>query len=361
MKKTSKLLSLILASVLSLTALAACAGGSNGDSDTTGTGTAAESTAATTEAATAGTTAETEKNDAYESVDMRVFAMNGPTGMGMSKLILDDEEGKTANDYEFTLVSSADDIKAEIIKGEYEIAAVPTNLAAVLYGKTEGALQVAAVNTLGVLYILENGETVKSVKDLEGKTIAATGEGSVPEYVLSYILKANNVNASVEYYTDGAELATKMISGDVTLGMLPVPYATNVLSKAEAVRVAVDVTEEWAATGEDAGALCQGCVIVRADFAAENPKAVDKFLEEYAASVAYVNENVDDAAALLEKYGIVASAAVGKTAIPSANIVCITGQEMADSLSGFYKVLFDSNPASVGGSVPANEIYYIGK
>ena len=350
MKK--KILSLVLASVLMLGAFASCTGGNNDDSAVTTDG----SSAVTTGAVTTGTA-----DEPYESVDMRVFAMNGPTGMGMSKLILDDEEGKTANDYTFTLVSSADDIKAEIIKGEYDIAAVPTNLAAVLGKKTEGALKIAAVNTLGVLYILENGETIKSVKDLEGKTIAATGEGSVPEYVLSYILKANNVNATVEYYTDSAELATKLIAGDISIGMLPVPYATNVLSKAESVRVAVDVTEAWTVTGNDAGALCQGCVIVRSDFAAENPDAVDKFLEEYAASVAYVNENVDEAAALLEKYGIVASAAVGKTAIPSANIVCITGQEMADDLNGFYKILFDSNPASVGGALPTNDLYYIGK
>lgn len=347
--KTKKILSLILASVLALTALVSCTAENDNDKDDTTT------TVATTTAAV------TENNDTYKGVDMRVFAMNGPTGMGMSKLILDDEEGKTANNYDFTLVSSADDIKAEIIKGEYDIAAVPTNLAAVLYKKTEGALKVAAVNTLGVLYILENGETVKSVKDLEGKTIAATGEGSVPQFVLSYILKANNINATVEYYTDGAEVAAKMISGDIKLAMLPVPYATNVTTKSADVRVAVDITKEWENTGNDAGALCQGCVIVRADFAKENPAAVDKFLEEYAASVAYVNENVDAAASLLEKYGIVPSAAVGKSAIPAANIVCVTGQEMADDLAGFYKVLFDSNPASVGGSVPESGLYYIGE
>ncbi len=353
MKKSNKLLALILAVVLSIGAFSSCTGG---DVDTKNDGTSAVTTAASDVAESTA-----EEQIPYESVGMRVFAMNGPTGMGMSKLILDDDEEKTANNYEFTLVSSADDIKAEIIKGEYDIAAVPTNLAAVLHKKTEGTLKIAAINTLGVLYILENGDTVKSIKDLEGKTIAATGEGSVPEYVLSYILKANNINATVEYYTDGAELAAKMISGDVALGMLPVPYATNVLSQSESVRIASDITKEWETTGNDAGALCQGCVIVRSDFASENPEAVDKFLEEYAASVAYVNENVDEAADLLEKYGIVAKAAVGKAAIPSANIVCITGQEMADDLNGFYKVLFDSNPASVGGALPTNDLYYIGE
>lgn len=351
MKTGKKIVSFILAALLSLTLLVACGNNTEQKTDPNTSDTAA-STAADTAA---------ESDDDYKSLDMRVFAMNGPTGMGMSKLMLDDEEGKTANNYEFTLVSSADDIKAEILKGEYEIAAVPTNLAAVLGKKTEGALKIAAVNTLGVLYILENGNFVSSLSDLNGKTIAATGEGSVPEYVLSYILDSNNIDANVEYYTDGAELATKMIAGDITLGMLPVPYATNVLAKSENTRIAFDVTKEWSALGKDSGSLCQGCVIVRADFADEHPEAVDKFLEEYAASVKYVNDNVDKAADLLEKYGIVASAAVGKTAIPSANIVCITGNEMAEALNGFYKVLFDYNPASVGGALPENDIYYIGK
>lgn len=352
MKTSKKILSIILASLLSITLFVACGDNANQNDN----GDSSDTTANTT----ADTTAATPNND-YQALDMRVFAMNGPTGMGMSKLMLDNEEGKAANNYEFTLVSSADDIKAEILKGEYEIAAVPTNLAAVLGKKTDGALKIAAVNTLGVLYILENGNSIASLSDLNGKTIAATGEGSVPEYVLSYILDSNNINADIEYYTDGAELASKMISGDISLGMLPVPYATNVLAKSDSTRIAVDITKEWNKLGEDAGSLCQGCVIVRADFANENPEAVDKFLEEYSASVKYVNENVDKSADLLEKYGIVASAAVGKTAIPSANIVCITGNEMAEALTGFYKVLFNYNPASVGGALPENDIYYIGK
>lgn len=352
MKNTKKLLALLIASVLTLTAMVSCGGNEKKDTATTdGTTTAATTAADGTDSA--------EPDEEYTPVDMKVFAMNGPTGMGMSKLIKDNEDGATANNYDFTLVSSADEIKAEILKGAYDIAAVPTNLAAVLFAKTEGALRVAAVNTLGVLYILENGNTVNSVADLDGKTIAATGQGSVPEYVLSYILEANNVNATVLYYTDGAEVAQKMLSGDIDLAMLPVPYATNVLTKNEDIRIAANITEEWEKTGNDAGALCQGCVIVRSDFAEENPQAVDKFLEEYAASVLYVNENVEAAAALLETYKIVASAQVGAAAIPAANIVCITGDEMATALTGFYSILHASNPASVGGAVPSTEIYYI--
>jgi len=352
MKITKKITSLFLVSVLILAAMVSCATNVHKVDNSTApviTG---------TDTTTAGTSS---PDDGYTPVDMKVYAMNGPTGMGMSKLIKDSKDGVAANNYDFTLVSSADEIKAEIIKGAYDIAAVPTNLAAVLFAKTEGALKVAAVNTLGVLYILEKGDTVKTIADLEGKTIAATGQGSVPEYVLQYILKANNINATVEYYTDGAEVATKMMNGDVTLAMLPVPYATNVLTKNPDIRMAVDITSEWEKTGNDAGALCQGCVIVRADFAAEHPEAVDKFLEEYAASVKYVNENVDEAAVLLAGYKIVGSVEIGAAAIPSANIVCITGNEMADALTGFYTILHSSNPASVGGSVPANEIYYIGQ
>lgn len=293
----------------------------------------------------------------------RVFTLKGPTGMGMAKLMADDEAEASAVDYDFTIASSPDEIKAEIIKGDYDIAAIPTNLAAVLYAKTEGNIKIAAVNTLGVLYILESGDTVNSVSDLNGKTLYATGQSSTPEYILNYILEANGVSCDVTYLSEHSEIATQMTTGDIKLGMLPVPNATTVLASTDA-RAALNMTEEWekaAAKNGDSSALYQGCVVINPDFIESNEQAVKQFLEEYKASVDYVNGNTDEASVLIEKYGIIPKAAVAKAAIPDANIVCITGDEMINGLTGFYKVLFDSNPASVGGSVPTEDIYYKAK
>ena len=291
---------------------------------------------------------------------VRVFTLKGPTGIGMAKMISDAKAEENPL-YDFTIAGAPDVIQAEIIKGEYEIAALPTNLAAALYNKTEGALMIAAVNTLGVLYVLENGNTIQSVQDLAGKTIYATGQGSTPEYILNYILEANNIDCEVIYLAEHAELATQMASGSVVLGMLPVPNSTTVLAKNADVRVALNLTEEWekaAVKNGDESALYQGCLVIRREFAEQYPQTVKKFLEEYKASVDFIHEDIDLAAETVAQCELIPSAAVAKKAIPDANIVFITGDEMIQGLSGFYKVLHGSNPKSVGGKLPDENIYY---
>ena len=291
---------------------------------------------------------------------VRVFTLKGPTGIGMAKMISDAKAEENPL-YNFTIAGAPDVIQAEIIKGEYEIAALPTNLAAALYNKTEGALMIAAVNTLGVLYILENGNTIQSLQDLAGKTIYATGQGSTPEYILNYILAANNIECEVIYLAEHAELATQMASGSVVLGMLPVPNSTTVLAKNADVRVALNLTEEWekaAIKNGDESALYQGCLVIRREFAEQYPQTVKKFLADYKASVDFIHEDLDIAAETVAVCELIPSAAIAKKAIPDANIVFVTGEEMIQGLTGFYKVLHGSNPKSVGGKLPDENIYY---
>ena len=267
---------------------------------------------------------------AEERAAVRVGGLKGPTAMGMVKLMEEDAAGTTANDYEFTLAGSADEINPLLIKGELDIAAVPTNVASVLYNKTEGQVEILALNTLGVLYVVENGNTIQSVEDLRGKTIYSTGKGATPEYAL--------------------------------LAVLPQPFVTSVLAKNPDVRIALNLTEEWDKVTEDGSKLTMGALVVRKDFAESNPAAVQNFLKEYQASTQYVTDeaNLDDAAALIEQYGII-SAAVAKQALPYCNIVCITGEEMRTAAEGFLSILAKANPQSVGGTLPAEDFYYIGE
>lgn len=312
---------------------------------------------------TAENTAEDTKEEIKHAENIRVYALKGPTGMGMSKLMEDCENGASELNCSFTVAGSPDEVKSEIITGNFDIAAVPSNLAAVLYSKCPETVRIAAVNTLGVLYVLENGNTVNSIEDLNGKTLYATGQGSTPEYALNYILDTFDIDCTVEFYTEHAELATKMIAGENNLGMLPVPNTTTVLTKSDA-RVALDLTELWqqavTKNGEESE-LCQGCIVINQKFADEYPEDLAQFLAEYEASVNYVNENPEEASAIIEKHGIIPAAAVAKAAIPEANIVFIDGEEMKASLEGFFKVLHSFAPASVGGKVPDENIYYIGK
>ena len=295
---------------------------------------------------------------APEPVAMRVAALKGPTGMGLAKLMDDSAAGATANDYTFTLAGDPTQVSASVIKGEVEVACVPVNLASTLYNKTEGKYICLAINTLGVLHILEAGDSVQSIADLAGKTLYATGQGSTPEYILNYILEKNGIadKVTVEYETEHTALVSLFANGSVTLGMLPEPNVSAAMVQTPTLRKALDLTAEWDKVCDTSAV--QGCVIVKKEFAEANPDALKAFMNEYAASVEFVNANVEQAAALCETSGIVPKAAIAKRALPNCNIVFVTGEEMQTDLSAFLGVLFDANPKSVGGKLPGEDFYY---
>ena len=353
MKKLTRLLALTLA----LGMLAAC-GGKQAQT--------APTPAPTTEATPAPTPAPTptpEPAPATQTAEVRVSMLKGPTGLGCAKLMAQAEAGETANAYSFTVFGEATEAVAALSKGEVDIAAVPTNVAATLYHKLSGGVQLLALNTLGVLYILENGDTVHSLKDLAGKTVHAFGQGANPEFVLNYLLEQNGLKAgedvTTQWYSSSDEVSTAMAAGQIDLCMLPVPAATAVLIQNKDVRSAVSLSDAWTEAGSD-GVLTMGCVVVRTEFAQENPEAVNAFLKEYGDSIAYMSDsaNLDDAAQLAETYGIVPKAAVAKRALPDANLCFLTGDDMVDGIQGFYQVLFQANPAAIGGSIPDGAFYY---
>ena len=303
---------------------------------------------------------------AKEKSELSVVAMTGPTGIGMVKLFADNEAEKTDVTYTVELVGAADEITGKIVNGEVDIAAVPCNLASVLYNKTEGAISVLAVNTKGVLYILEanGGESIQSVADLAGKTIMSTGKGTTPEYTLNYLLTANGLDpekdVTIEYKSEATEVVAALKQGLCDVAMLPQPMVTAAMAQVEGLRVALDVTEEWSnIQGEGGTQLITGCVIVRNEVLENKKDAVDTFLKEYEASIQYVNENVADAAALVAEYGIIANAAIAEKAIPACNIVFMGGEEMKANMEGYLGVLAAANPKAVGGKLPAESFYYI--
>ena len=304
-------------------------------------------------------------SEGYKAVDLTVMGLKGPTGMGLSKL-MDNAEAKTAaNNYTFKLTGDPTEVAAAVVKGEVDLAAVPTNLASTLYKKTNGKIQVIALNTLGVLYMLEDGNTINSVADLAGKTVYATGEGSTPEYILNYILKANGLDPekdlTIKWMGEHAELVSAMATGKTVLGMLPEPNVSTAMSNNAKLRIALNMTEEWKKATSAAGdptVLTQGCLIVRKEVLDTNPAAIEKFLEEYKASVDYVNADPAAASQIIAKHGIVPKAPLAQKAIPNCNICCITGAEMKASLSAFLKVLYEADPTSVGGQLPNDAFYY---
>lgn len=306
-----------------------------------------------------------ESSDVEDSYVVRVAALKGPTGMGLAKLMDENTEGTSQNQYEFTLASAPDEILASIIKGEYDIAAVPTNVASILYNKTEGKVQMAALNTLGVLYVVTSDDSITSIADLAGRTVYSSGQGAVPEIAFNYILEKNGLTAgtdvTVEYRSEHSELAALMASGEAEIAVLPQPFVTSVLMQNDKVHVALDLTEEWDKVTNSENQMTMGCIVVQKAFAEEHPEEMAAFMKEYQASVEYITDeaNLEDAAALIEKADII-KAAIAQKALPECNIVFIDGQEMQQIASGFLQVLFDSNPAMVGGKLPDEDLYYQG-
>lgn len=302
--------------------------------------------------------------DSREPVTVSVAALKGPTAMGMVDLMDRAESGGiTDNAYHFEIAAAADEVTPKLVQGQVDIAAVPANLASVLYNNTEGSVQVLAVNTLGVIYIVENGDAVSDISDLKGKTIYASGKGATPEYALNYILAQNGIDPeqdlTIEWKSEHAECLSALMAEENAVAMLPQPFVTTAQTRSDRIRVALDLTQEWDRLGVES-ALLTGVVVARKEFVETNPAAVESFMEHYADSVKFVNENVEDAAALIEKYDIV-PAAVAVRAVPACNIVCITGEEMKQKLSGYLTVLLEQNPKSVGGALPADDFYYEAK
>ena len=291
-------------------------------------------------------------------VKVRVAALKGPTAMGMVKLMEDSGEGSVnGNSYEFTVVGAPTEITPMLVKGEVDIAALPANLAAVIYNNTKGKVKVLAVNTLGVLYICENGNSVSSIEDLKGKTIYSSGKGSTPEYALDYILEQNGLSdLPIEWKSEHAECVAALLNDPDAVALLPQPFATTAIMKNPSIRIALDLNNEWDKVSPES-ALLTGVVVARTEFVEKEGASVERFLEEYGKSTAWVNENVAESSLLIGNLGIV-TAQVAEKALPYCNIVCITGPEMKERLSGYLEVLYNANAKSVGGVLPCEDFYY---
>ena len=296
------------------------------------------------------------ENTADKTV-VRVAALQGPTGMSVAHMMTEND-----GSYELTLVAAPAEVNALVISGQVDIASVPINVGAVLYNKTEGGVKALALTTRGMLYVLEKGDTIHSVQDLEGKTILYAGQGATPEYVTEYILSTFGVNAALETEAEHAAVASKAIEGLADIVLLPEPMVTNVLMKNPDFRVALDITEAFAAAAQMNGVadaqLSMSVVIVRKEFAEAHPDLVEVFMKDLEASIAFANENVAEAAQEIADLGIIAAAKVAEKALPSCRLVFVSGEDMQAQAAPLYDILFSANPASVGGKAP-DEGYYL--
>lgn len=347
-----RVLALLMSAVMAF-GVTACAKGVTGGPQT------ATPTPVPTEAP-APTKAPDETPEPAVPVDINIAVMTGPTAIGLAKVMSDSEAGTAGNNYKFSVYGTPDEISAGLIKGELDVACVPSNLASVLYNKTEGKIVTAAINTLGVLYIVETGDSIQSVEDLRGRTIYSTGQGTTPEFTLRYLLSQAGIDpdkdVTIEYKSEAAEVAAVLAEAEDAVAMLPQPYVTAAMGQNANLKIALSVTEEWEKLSENS-TVVTGVLVARKAFVEENKAAFDNFLAEYQLSAAYANEQIEETAEILEHFDIF-KAAVAKKAIPYCNVTFIAGEEMKTLISSYLQVLYDQKPGAVGGKMPADDFYY---
>lgn len=348
--KLKRILSAVAAFAL-CASLAGCGASASSVAESTAESASTEAVSTVEEEASPETSAET--------TALRVAGLKGPTTMGLVNMLTADD---AADLVDFNMYGAADEVVPLLVKGDIDAAAVPANLAATLYQKTNGAVEVACVNTLGVLYIVENGETVNSVADLKGQTLVTTGKGTTPEYVLRYLLTKNGLDpdkdVKIEYYSEASEVTAQMAASKKdAIAVLPQPYVTAAQLKDSSLRVVLDLTKEWNKVCDTQ--LITGVTVVRTAYAEDHPDVVQAFLKDYEKSVNAANTDIDGTAALCEEIGVVAKAAIAKKALPKCNIVYRRGEEMKKDISAYLQVLYDASPAAVGGKLPDDNFYWV--
>ncbi len=297
-----------------------------------------------------------------EPAAVRVGGLKGPTSMGLVFLREQAQSGQAAQEYEFTMAVAADELLPLMIKGELDIALIPANVASVLYNKTEGGVSVIDINTLGVLYLVSGDNTIDSMESLRGRTVYLTGKGTTPDYVLQYLLRANGIDPSectLEYRSEATEVSALLAEQPQAAGLLPQPFVTVACAQNEELDVVLDMNQQWNLAQGEGSSMVTGVTVVRNAFLQEHPGAVQSFLEEHAASVRAIQEDPDKGAQLVVAAEIITKEPIARKAIPQCNITYIDGEEMRQALSGYLQVLFEQDPASVGGKVPGEDFYYV--
>jgi len=293
---------------------------------------------------------------------IRIAAMRGPTAMGLLGLMEAQEQGNAINNYVFNLLGSPDEVPPLLIRGDVDIAAVPGNLAAVLYNRMDGDVQALAVVTLGVLHIVDTTGEINSVADLAGRTIFVSGQGATPEFALNYVLMMNgltpDVDVNIEFRAEHAEIAALLETGQAEIALLPEPFVSTVMARIDGLRPALDLTEEWNRVQPNYG-LIMSVVIARREFLENNPATVSIFMEEYASSIELVTTNIPHGAQLAVDFGLIPNTSIAEAALPRTHIVFLTGDEMQRNLMGFYNVLYNAEPESIGGALPDEGFFFL--
>ena len=313
-------------------------------------------------------TAQPENRELMGSPDpcaVRVGLIMGPPSMGLSQFLVAAQQGKTTNDFDFT-INGVDyvGLSAAFNQGEYDICTLPSNIGPILFNNHElkNEYKVISVNNLGVLYVITTDETVKTMDDLTGRTVYSYGEGGTPEYTIDALLKKTGRKDSfnLEFKSSPFEVLNLLQQEKNCVAILPQPFVSLSKIMVDVLYTPIDITDEWNKAFADTGSQAvTTTTIVNKKFLEEHEQAVIEYLERAAMSVEWSLNNMSSAASLQEELGTFMNNAVALDAMPQISMVSLTGTTMRTAMSGFIEELYKANPDSIGGSIPGDDFYYL--
>jgi NitT/TauT family transport system substrate-binding protein len=295
---------------------------------------------------------------------LTVYTLKGPSGVGLIRLF---EEPPQAAGMRITVeaLAQADLMAAKFIAGEAQVGVLPPNVAAKIAASQGLAasgrhIQIAAVLGNGMLSLLSADSGVTRLEDLRGKTVEVAGQGATPDYVFRRILLAHGLKADrdlhLSYSLAYPEIAQSLIAGRISSAVLPEPFATMALSGRPDLRVVGDIQAEWVRAGGQAN-FPMTVLVVDAEFAQSRPEALRAILDACRDSSRWVIAHPAEAGALVEKYDLGLRAPVVQAAVPRSNYVFIPAREARPALEALFRVFLEYEPASIGGTLPADGFY----
>jgi NitT/TauT family transport system substrate-binding protein len=293
---------------------------------------------------------------------VKAGSFKGPLGVTMAGLIDDSSSVTGPQGYQvsYTFYNSPSELVPKIVSGEVDIAALPSNLAAKLYNSGVD-YRYAAVNVWGVLYLLSTNTEIRGWDDLAGKTVYSIGKGTTPDLLFRYLLEEHGIDPeseiTIDYTHDQIGLSQLMTAGKVETAVLPEPFVSKVLSGNEKSTIVLDFQKEWGDVRDTRPQYPQSGVVVRGEFADNNPKALADFLMRYEESIKWVNDEVKDAALVVEKMNIGLKAEEAEAAIPRSNLSFAEADAVQKEVEDFLSFLLKFAPKSVGGKIPDDGFY----
>ena len=297
------------------------------------------------------------KVDTREIVDVTIYGLKGPSGVGMVRLL---EDGLTVAGYrvQFELLAQSDLMAGRFIAGDAKIGILPPNIPAKIAASGKN-LQVAGITGLGMLSLLTSDPAVTNIESLRGRRVAVAGQGAVPEFVFRKILAAHGLAPdalTLDFSLAYPEIAQSLIAGRIQTALLPEPFATMARSGNPALREAAPVQEEWVKAGGPAN-YPMTALVVDGDWAAGHPRLITALLAAYRYSIEWVTEHPEEAGTLAEKHELGLRAPVVTASIPRSNFVFQSVKEARPSIEALFRAFLEYAPESIGGKLPGDSFY----